>query len=528
MVALAIMKAGGAYLPLEPGNPPERIAFMLADASPPVVITETRLRSSLPHGMHRVVCLDADQAHILQHGAEAPITEIRPDDLAYVIYTSGSTGAPKGVQVTHAGLANLVSWHNRAFAVTHSDRASQVASLGFDAAGWEVWPYLVAGAGVTVLKDVGRMSTTDLRDWMIAQGITIGFVPTPLAERMLQLEWSEATQLRFLLTGADTLHVYPPPNLPFQVVNNYGPTECTVVASSGVVPCRHNDSDLLPSIGRPIDNTAIYILNERMESAPIGTVGEIYIAGSGLARGYLNRPDLTAERFVANPFEPGTRLYKTGDLARLMPDGQIAFVGRADDQLKIRGYRIEPGEVAAALNRHPGIKSSLVVAHSDGNSEKRLLAYVSLRSGAATPSHNDLHTFLRTHIPEYMIPAGFVRINELPLTANGKVDRAALPAPDASNTLRDQRAVNPQSEIERKLAAIVAKLIGSDNVGNGENFFLIGGHSLLGMQLIAHIHQVFDVDLCLPVLFEHPTVAELAVAIDEKLAKQSVSSPKAA
>ncbi|HEV8455949.1 MAG TPA: amino acid adenylation domain-containing protein, partial [Gemmatimonadales bacterium] len=380
--ALGILKAGGAYVPMDPTYPPERLAFMLDDAQAPVLITSSHLAQRLPAARRELVYIDVPQIAGEPEYTQ-PVT-IAPADLAYVIYTSGSTGKPKGVEITHGSLTNLVSWHIEAFSVTAADRASHVAGLGFDATVWELWPYLAAGASVHLADEDTRNSAELLREWLLAQRITIGFVPTPLAERLLTLgvEWPRKSGPRILLTGGDTLHHYPPAGLPFLLVNNYGPTEGTVVATSGpVLP--DGSPEMLPPIGTAITNAQIYLLDEHLNPVPAGAPGQIYIGGAGLARGYRNRPDLTAEKFIPNPFsvEPASRLYKTGDLARQLPDGRIVFLGRTDDQVKIRGYRIEPSEIAGVLSRHQDIRASLVVAREDTPGDKRLVAYLVLDSG---------------------------------------------------------------------------------------------------------------------------------------------------
>jgi amino acid adenylation domain-containing protein len=380
---LGILKAGGAYVPLDPSYPPERLAFMLEDSQTSVLVTQQYLASRLAPQKAQIVCLDADAAVLTQQSETEPISTVTSDDLVYVIYTSGSTGRPKGVQITHKSLLNLVFWHQHAFAVTPVDRTTQVTSPAFDATGWELWPYLAIGASVYLPDEETRVSPMLLRDWLVRHGITITFLPTALAEGVMALDWPSRTSLRFLLTGADTLHRYPSPSLPFTVVNNYGPTETTVVATSGHVPPTEH-ADTPPSIGRPIANTQVYILDEHLQQGPIGEPGELYIGGVGLARGYLNRPELTAERFIPNPFsdEPGARLYKTGDLVRFLPDGQIAFLGRNDQQVKIRGFRIELGEIEAVLIQHPAIQQAVLVAHEDQPGEKRLVAYVVARQAS--------------------------------------------------------------------------------------------------------------------------------------------------
>ena len=330
--ALAVLKAGGAYLPIDPAYPLDRISFILKDAQPRVLIAQPNTAQPLSEAGHEVLVPDQESPEIAKQSKDALEDEGTLDNLAYVIYTSGSTGRPKGVQLTHQGLLNLTLWHQQAFAITAADRATQLASPGFDAAVWELWPYLSAGASIFSTNEAPRHEPDTLRDWLLAQRITISFLATPLAESMLTLNWPANASLRVLLTGADTLRHYPRTEMPFVLVNNYGPTECTVVATSGVVSSDQNP-DGLPSIGRPIANTQAYILDEKMHELPVGTPGELYVGGAGLARGYLNQPDLTAEKFVPNPFsDTGSRLYRTGDRARYLPDGQIAFLGRIDDQ----------------------------------------------------------------------------------------------------------------------------------------------------------------------------------------------------
>jgi amino acid adenylation domain-containing protein len=453
-----------------------------------------------------------------------PRVETLPDDLAYVIYTSGSTGAPKGVEITHRGLANLVAWHQQAFSVSPVDRASHLAGLGFDAAVWELWPYLAAGASVHLIDEMARSSAELLREWLLDREITISFVPTPLAERLLAMEWPSTTTLRILLTGGDTLHHYPAHGLPFVVVNNYGPTECTVVATSGVVE-PDTSLDPLPPIGCAIANTHVYLLDEHLQPVPAGTPGELHIGGASLARGYRNRPDLTAERFIRNPFaaEPNSRLYKTGDLARALPNGELAFMGRIDDQIKIRGYRIEPNEIVGALNRCPDIRNSLVVAREDSSGDKRLVAYILLNPDSSiTPSA--LRDFLRERLPEYMTPSAFVRLAAFPLTPHGKVDRTALPAPNPANTLQDEVSASPATLTEQRIAKLVTGLLSLEEIGRDDNFFLLGGHSLMGAQLIAQVRETFGVEIALRSLFDAPTVAALSAEIERLAGSKALAA----
>ena len=376
IAALAIMKCGAAYLPLDSAHPTERLRFIVEDAGARLLITNKFFADRFVDLNVRVIDLDAAKSAISAQPAMAPDEELELDHLAYVIYTSGSTGEPKGVEITHRNLSNLVAWHVRAFALDESTRATFQAGVGFDAAVWEIWPHLAIGAAIYLPNESTRLSANALRDWLVDHQITISFVSTAIAEQLIALPWPKETALQFLLTGADTLHRYPPPDLPFALVNNYGPTECTVVATSGVIQANAN-REMLPPIGFPIDNVRIYICDDQLHEVPAGAIGEIYIGGAGVARGYRNRPDLTARCFLADPFSSeGGRLYRTGDLGRRLSNGEIAFLGRSDDQIKIRGYRIELGEINSVLNQQPSVQASVVIAREDVPGDKRLVAYV--------------------------------------------------------------------------------------------------------------------------------------------------------
>jgi amino acid adenylation domain-containing protein len=523
VAALAILKAGGAYIPLDPDYPAERLRFMLEDAKAAVLIARQEIGERISGGRWKTLDIEKRALQISDYPETAPEVSLNGNNLAYVIYTSGSTGRPKGVQITHQSLLNLVQWHQRAFAISPSDRASQVASIGFDAAVWELWPNLAAGSSVHFPDEAVRVAPEPLRDWLVAERITVSFVPTPLAEALIALEWPEESALRLLLTGGDALHHYPSARLPFQLINNYGPTECTVVATSGLVTAGGH-ADGVPPIGRPIDDLQVYILDEYLQPVPNGAIGELHIAGRGVGRGYLNRPDLNAQKFIANPFSqtPGDRMYKTGDLARYLPDGQIAFVGRIDEQIKVRGYRIEPEEIATLLDRCYGVEASVVVARGE-NGDTRLIAYVVPTAGVKL-DHDSLQAYLKKYLPDYMIPAAFVRIDHLPIAPNGKIDRAMLPAPTAENTSEDKIRVGPSTPVEARVVAILAQLLGVQKVGVHDNFFFLGGHSLLGTQLIARARDSFGIELPLRTVFDSPTASQLSAEIERMLRQTQTSA----
>ena len=401
------MKAGAAFLPLDPAWPAPRLRKLLDDAKSPLVVTNADYADALAADGRTAIVPGRDREKIASAGGGiSPI--VRRENLAYVIYTSGSTGEPKGAEVTHGNLLNLIFWHRSAFGVTASDRASHLAGLGFDASVWEVWPYLTAGASVALVDETTRTSPELLRRFIVDEKINVAFVPTALAEPMIAADWPADTALRFLLTGADTLHGRPRTSLPFTLVNNYGPTECTVVATSGRIEAA-GDGQELPPIGMPIANTKIYLLDEKRQPVAAGEVGEIYIGGTGVGRGYRNRDALTAERFLPDPFRPvpDARMYRTGDLGRLRQDNQIGFHGRVDNQEKIRGHRVEPEEIAAALNRHSQVMSCAVIARAGEQGDRKLVAYV-VAAETGEPDANELHAFLSASLPDYMIPAAFV------------------------------------------------------------------------------------------------------------------------
>jgi len=405
--------------------------------------------------------------------------------------------------VTHGNLAALVAWHLDAFDVREGTRTSHLAGLGFDAAAWEVWPTMAAGGTLVLVDDATRTDPAALRDWLVAERIEIAFAPTALAESLVAMDWPHETRLRVLLTGADKLTVRPKPGLPFRFVNNYGPTESTVVATSGdVAPYGEG----LPSIGRPIAGTHIHLLGPHGDELAAGEEGEIHIGGAQVARGYRGDPGLTAARFVEHPRHG--RLYRTGDLAAWLPDGEVAFRGRVDAQVKVRGHRIEPAEIAAALGRHRDVAASHVVARGAG-----LVAYVVAAAGAE-PREATLRAGLAKTLPDYMIPARIVTIAALPLTSNGKVDVAALPDPDEVEPAKPTGR-EPATPSEERLLEIVRGVVGRCDIGVDDDFFLVGGHSLLATQVVVRAREAFGVELTLFHLFEGRTVGRLAAIIEE-------------
>ncbi|MDE3155378.1 MAG: amino acid adenylation domain-containing protein [Acidobacteriota bacterium] len=519
IAALAVLKAGGAYLPVDPAQPPRRLAAMIEDARARLVLTDRRLAALVRGSTAEVVELDVADvvAGLAAVPATRPDVDRDPDGLAYVIYTSGSSGEPKGVMIPHVALSSLVAWHNRAFGVTAADRATRLAGAAFDASVWELWPYLAAGAAVCLAEPDVVVSPAALRDWLLAEAVTIAFVPTPLAEAVLPLEWPASAPLRLLLTGGDRLHPFPSANRPFRVVNNYGPTEFAVVATSG--PTADGLNRPLPSIGRPIDRAHVHLVDEWLNPVPPGTPGEIALGGPSLARGYFGRGDLTAARFVPDPFStvPGARLYLTGDLGRWEADGDLAFIGRLDRQVKIRGFRVEPGAIEAVLRQIPGLADAVVEPRPAPAGGERLVAWVVPDASRPVAAH-EVRASASSLLPDYMVPADVVLMDALPVTVNGKVDRQALPDPPAGRPAQAPTFVAPRTERERVLADIWAGLLGRADVGLFDNFFDLGGHSLLMVAVQAAIQERLGRDVPVVDLFAHPTVSALAAALDDRTA----------
>ncbi|MEW6742819.1 MAG: amino acid adenylation domain-containing protein [Planctomycetota bacterium] len=509
---LGILKAGGAFVPLDPAYPRDRLAFMLADSRAPVLLTQESLSHQLRTESLQVVLVDGDRDIIAAESESDPVHETTLDDLAYVIYTSGSTGRPKGVLVPHRGLASLSEEQRRVFGVGPESRVLQFSSLCFDASVFEIVMALAKGGTLCLGTPETLLPGPNLLAFLRERSITIVTLP-PSA--LAALPFEELPALRTITVAgeacpADLVTRWAPGR---EFFNLYGPTEATIWSTT----CRCRDGSSPPPIGRPIANTRVYILDPRREPVPIGVPGELSIGGVGVTRGYLNLPELTKECFVADPFggDPGARLYRTGDLARFLPDGQIEFLGRIDHQVKLRGFRIELGEIEAVLASHPSVRGQAVLLHGEGK-EKKLVAYVVLRDEL---SWSALRDYLKQRLPEHMVPATFVRLAELPLNPSGKVDRKALPHPDAAADRRPspgRAAVEPRNDLEKRVARIWREVLHVESVGISDNFFELGGHSLLLAEVASRVQQELGCELSVVDLFRFPTVETLARQLAER------------
>ncbi len=516
---LGILKAGGAYVPMDPDYPSARLKLMLEDSAAPVLITRSPLLDKFLETGAQIVCMDNDRVKIETAEPCPPASAWGPSNLAYVIYTSGSTGRPKGVMVEHGGLANLIHWHIRNFSITPADRASMLASPAFDALCAELWPYLCQGATVVPMpRDILRAQPEAFKTWMESHGISVAFIPPALLEPLMEGGWKEG-DLKHVLTGGDVLHSHLTPNCRFRLWNNYGPTEATVLATSGeIFAVTHKSGDLLPSIGRPIDNTRVYILPPHagtgaLEPVPPGLAGELCIAGDGLARGYLNRPDLTAEKFIDTTISGRRqRVYRTGDAARFNPDGSIQYLGRLDHQVSLRGYRIELQEIETHLRSHGCVKDAVVILREDkkdASGRKYLAAYITLAPDNGEPRFRtgELARWMTSRLPGHMIPSRFTVLDRLPVTPNGKIDRNALPATDPCHQAGAFEA--PRTDTEQRLLEVWQQVLAVRDVGIHDNFFEIGGDSILSIRIVAAA-RTRGMALGPGDLFRHQTVAELA------------------
>ncbi len=521
---LAVLKAGGAYVPLDPEYPAERLAFMVKDSDATVLLTQRRHRNRLPVSGKQVICLDEHHEDPSGSSDGDSAGEVRPDNLAYLIYTSGSTGMPKGAMNTHRGVVNRILWMQEEYRLDASDRLLQKTPFSFDVSVWEFfWP-LMTGATLVVAEPGGHRDPAYLCRVIAEQQITtMHFVPSMLQAFIDEAETAKIRCLRRVMSSGEAL--------PFELQerfferfpgvemhNQYGPTETGEVSYWA---CRQGEGARGMPIGRPIANTQLYVLDARKNPVPVGLLGELYIGGVGVGRGYWRRPELTTERFVADPYsEPESRMYRTGDLARWRADGQLEYLGRIDHQVKIRGFRVELGEIESTLMRHPAIREAVVVAHQKGPGDIRLVGYVTAHPGATPPTAVQLRTHLMASLPDYMVPSAFTVLETLAVTPNGKVDRAALPTPDLTRPHPDESFAAPRTQTEWEVARIWSRILQVDKVSIHDNFFNLGGHSLLANQVISRMNDAFPVKLQLRRIFETPTVAELAHAIESDASSQ--------
>ncbi|HVM05647.1 MAG TPA: amino acid adenylation domain-containing protein [Acidimicrobiales bacterium] len=531
---LGILKAGGACVPLDPSYPALRLAQMLDDAAPPVVVATAALAGRLPPGPARhTVLLDADAAALDRHPASAPDRHVGPEHLAYVIYTSGSTGRPRGVLLPHGALVNHALAAIRLYELAPGDRVLQFCSISFDVSIEELFPTWAAGATAVLRPDDVPLLGRAWDEWLEERGVTVLNLPTAYwhdwVRDLAGAERAAPPAVRLVIAGGEkalgaTLKRWRDVAKPdVRWINAYGPTEASVMATTYEAGDEDGDAD--PPIGRPLPNVTAHVLGGDRRPVGPGEAGELFLGGAGLARGYLNAPELTAERFVPDPFSaaPGARLYRTGDLVRERPDGQLEFLGRADQQVKIRGFRIECGEVEAAVAAHPSVDRAVVVAREPTPGRRRLVAYVVPPPGGAAPAPGELRRFAAARLPAWMVPSAFVALGTLPYTPNGKVDRDALPDPDLAAGAGAGRP--PQPGTEEVVASVWREVLGVDGVGADDDFFELGGHSLLATQAVARLRELSWPDTPLQAIFEAPTVASLAAALDRGAAAADPRPP---
>ena len=525
---MGILKAGGCYMPLDPDYPSNRLALMLEDAQPPVILTQKALLQRLPTHEVPAICLDSNWDRIASEPDTNLGVQSTRNDAAYVIYTSGSTGKPKGVVNIHEAIVNRLQWMQDAYRLTAADRVLQKTPYSFDVSVWEFfWP-LVTGASLVMARPGGHRDPEYLAQLIAHETITtLHFVPSMLRLFLESAKLSKRSTIRQVFCsgeelGADLQRMFFAAS-DAELHNLYGPTEAAVDVTYWA--CQRDDQRSFVPIGRPIANTQIYILDHNLSPVPIGVSGELHIGGIGLARGYLNRPELTAERFIPDVVSKrnGARLYKTGDLSRYLPTGEIQYLGRIDHQVKIRGFRIELGEIGAVLAKHPNIKQCVVTAREDRPGEKMLVAYFEAQSNAP-PETNELRDYLKKELPEYMVPAAFIRMDRLPLSPNGKIDTKALPAPEQRSSEGQEAFLAPRDSVEQVLAQLWAKVLKVKRVGLNDNFFELGGHSLLAVRIIVEIENIYGRRLPLATLLQAPTVGALAEVLRKENWKPSWSS----
>jgi amino acid adenylation domain-containing protein len=525
---LGILKAGGAYVPLDPAYPQQRLAYMLADANIGIVLTQARLTKNLPAETGQLLCLDADWFEISAMPSTAPRGNAVPDNLAYVIYTSGSTGQPKGVMSRHQSILRLVCNSNY-INLSSSDTFLQAAPLAFDASTFEIWGALLNGARLILLPP-GPLDLAVMEKLIQLQQVSVLWLTAGLFHSIIDQKPEMLRDVKQVLAGGDVLSPLHVKQLlksrcKGHVINGYGPTENTTFTCCFVMS-KEEDVGASVAIGAPISGTQVYVLDEYLQPVPAGVSGELYTGGAGLARGYLGRPDMTAERFVPDPFGEGERLYRTGDLARWRADGQLEYLGRLDHQVKVRGFRIELGEIEAQLTRYPAVREAVVLARGDEAGDKYLVAYYTLRLdrsevGMAQDEAEveEIRAHLSANLPDYMVPTVYMKLDSLPLTPNGKLDRKALPASEHSCEMLRGHYTSPRTSAERQLVQIWEQVLKVEKVGVHDNFFDLGGHSLLAMRLVGNLSTALDRNIPVRMVFDYPTVAALAVAISGACAK---------
>jgi amino acid adenylation domain-containing protein len=524
---LAILKAGAAYVPVDPSYPGERVSFMLEDTRLSIILTQRSLFKKLSSQIAQIICVDTDEKEIREENSADLDCEVEPESLAYVIYTSGSTGKPKGVMIPHRAVCNYLSWMLEAFPLKGTDRVLQKAPFTFDASVWEFYLPLISGARLVMARPRGERDNDYLIGLIAQEGITIiQFVPSLLRLFLAARRLEICHSLKRVFSGGEALSVDIQERffarLPAASLHNlYGPTETTIYSTH----CRLRPDQKTVPIGKPIKDTRIYLLDQNLQPSPPGTVGEIHIGGAGLARGYLNRPELTGEKFIRHPFNNGAeeRLYKTGDLARYLADGNLEFLGRVDQQVKIRGMRIELEEVETVLSRNPDVKDSVLVVREGTPGEKQLVAYVVPPPGSM-PTTSELRAYLKERLPDYMLPSVWVLLETLPLTPNGKIDRRALPSPSHQRPLLAQACIEPQDEIESQLKLMWEELLNIQPVGVRDSFFELGGDSLLATQLLIKIQEVFDRAIPPSTLIEEATIECLSKIINSPAGEKAFTS----
>jgi amino acid adenylation domain-containing protein len=531
---LGVLKSGGAYVPLDTEYPAERLTFIIDDSAMSVILTQSHLVEALPENKARVICLDNDLPEIARESEAAPSGKVAPDNLAYLIYTSGSTGKPKGVMITHRAASNRLLWGQTAYPLTEADRLLQLTSICFDVSVVEFFDPLISGAQLVIPRPGDHKDSPRIVKLIAEQNITIIY-PAPSMAQALMAEpgIEKCTSLRAALLGSETVPIdlieRIRANLNVDLYNFYGPTETTVDAT--MYKCERGNNLSSVPIGRPVGNAQVYLLDDHLQPVPVGVPGMLYIGGEGVARGYLRKPDLTADKFIPNPFSnnPGQRLYKSGDLACYLPDGNIDFIGRIDDQIKIRGFRVELGEIQSALSSHPAVKEVVVLTTDSSRPsspveqnmqlagyDKRLVAFV-VPDNSLSLAASELRSFLAANLPDYMVPSFILIVDALPLLPSGKIDRLSLLSLLAANRNETREAVIlPRTPVEETLAEIWAMVLGVEQVGIHANFFELGGHSLLATQVISRIRDAFQVEVPVRSLFKSPTIASLAAIIEQK------------